>query len=609
MNSNKYYDKEGYDREGYDREGYDKNGFDMNGINKITKTIYDINGYGQYGYDREGYNKEGYSRGGYDKEGYNKEGYDRKGYDRYGYDKKGFHKNGIHKITKTIYDTNGYNVYGYDKEGYNKEGYDRKGYDKEGYSRYGYDKEGYDREGYDENGFDKNGGIINRITKTSYDMDGYDRYGYDKKGFDKNGIHKITKTIYDTKGYDRHGYDKKGYDQEGYDQNGYDKDGYNENGYNRRNFDRNGINCITKTKYDREGYDIEGYDEEGYNKKGYDREGYDKEGYNKEGYDREGYDKEGYDKGGYDKEGYDKEDYDINEINKEGINKKTGEKDKRIAILEDFLESQKTISEYSKENGILQKYLEMIVDKIGKKYPQYREKVEARLNANSNRYYRAVISDKKKLLKGEMKIEDVRNIEGIFSCCTEDEKKQILEQLLKAMSSHTIGVMNYIRIFDINEINSKTIKLIEDKLDEVNSQAKGSKEKKFVPYIREIHNEKRRIESYSAPYIPIENEKIGHMDSKTGQVQMTQITDEQRDISKRYLRAIGEFICRRTMYETLPKVISGSITEEVIKRALKEKELHQLKDKSEELDETLELARRLESSKEQANDDTKEINQ
>ena len=535
-----------YDNEGYDKEGYDKNGFDREGINKITKTIYDINGYGQYGYDREGYNKEGYSRGGYDKEGYNKEGYDRKGYD---------------------------------KEGYNKEGYDRKGYDKEGYNKRGFDKSG-----------------INRITKTSYDRHGYDWYGYDKEG-------------YDQKGYDKEGYNRDGYDIKGYDRDGYDKDGYNENGYNRRNFDRNGINCITKTKYDREGYDIEGYDEEGYNKKGYDREGYDKEGYNKEGYDREGYDKEGYDKGGYDKEGYDKEDYDINEINKEGINKKTGEKDKRIAILEDFLESQKTISEYSKENGILQKYLEMIVDKIGKKYPQYREKVEARLNANSNRYYRAVISDKKKLLKGEMKIEDVRNIEGIFSCCTEDEKKQILEQLLKAMSSHTIGVMNYIRIFDINEINSKTIKLIEDKLDEVNSQAKGSKEKKFVPYIREIHNEKRRIESYSAPYIPIENEKIGHMDSKTGQVQMTQITDEQRDISKRYLRAIGEFICRRTMYETLPKVISGSITEEVIKRALKEKELHQLKDKSEELDETLELARRLESSKEQANDDTKEINQ
>ena len=58
------------------------------GINKITKSIYD-----KEGYDINGYNKYGFDKTGYDKEGYNSLGFDENGINRRGYDDKGTYHN------------------------------------------------------------------------------------------------------------------------------------------------------------------------------------------------------------------------------------------------------------------------------------------------------------------------------------------------------------------------------------------------------------------------------------------------------------------------------------------------------------------------------------
>ena len=55
------------------------------GLNKITKTIYD-----KEGYDIEGYNKYGFDRTGYDKQGFNSLGFDKNGINRRGFDETEF---------------------------------------------------------------------------------------------------------------------------------------------------------------------------------------------------------------------------------------------------------------------------------------------------------------------------------------------------------------------------------------------------------------------------------------------------------------------------------------------------------------------------------------
>ena len=58
------------------------------GLNKITKNIYD-----KEGYDIKGYNKYGFDRSGYDKKGFNSLGYDKNGIHRRGYDENGVYHN------------------------------------------------------------------------------------------------------------------------------------------------------------------------------------------------------------------------------------------------------------------------------------------------------------------------------------------------------------------------------------------------------------------------------------------------------------------------------------------------------------------------------------
>lgn len=54
---------------------------------------------------------------------------------------------GINKMTKSIYDNEGYDINGYNKYGFDKTGYDKKGYNSLGFDKNGINKKGYDKDG------------------------------------------------------------------------------------------------------------------------------------------------------------------------------------------------------------------------------------------------------------------------------------------------------------------------------------------------------------------------------------------------------------------------------------------------------------------------------
>lgn len=169
---------------------------------------------------------------------------------------------------------------------------------------------------YDKNGFNK---FYTHRNGTFYDDEGYDFKGRNRKGFDRSGIHYKTNEPFNENGYDENG--EYYYDEEGYDYLGYSKEGYDRKEYDKRGFNKDGMH-ENGTKYDYKGYDVQGYDTQGFDEKGIDREGYNKEGYNKYG------------------------------VNREGINEETGEKDARITLVEEFIQSDTSRKMFCKSKNI-----------------------------------------------------------------------------------------------------------------------------------------------------------------------------------------------------------------------------------------------------------------
>lgn len=476
-----------------------------------------------------------------------------------------------------------YNKYVYNKDGYNKDGWNRKGFNRDGIHRD--TGTNYNLKGYDKNGFDKTGFSIyrnHRDTKTKYDPEGYDikgynkegynKEGYNKEGFNKSGIHRDTGTTYSPKGYDAEGYNQDGYNTYGYNRDGYKRDGFDRygfdrEGYRRNGFNKDGIHKDTGTKYNPEGYDARGYNKEGWNPiKGYDRDGYNQDGYDKYGYDRDGYNRDGYNQNG---------------INKYGINRKTGEKDKSVRLVERFINSKKTIKAFAEENGMDMRELQTIIEQT-RMIPCIKESLDEALADNSRKYFFVIRHKIEKLLNGEISIKYVKSVDVLLKECSADEKQKITEMLVTEMISHEISILEYRKIFGIEEINASLPQNILLHID-------GIKKIANKQHIRELYKEIDRVKSYKMPYMAADGETIGYKENPDDkQIIKVDITDEHRNMAREYLKAINEYICNKTMQITLLKIVKGEINSEIIKRAKKERQLLNLQQENTDLDELIE---------------------
>lgn len=525
-----------------------------------------------------------------------------------GYDENGFNEKGIHKDTNTRYDTEGYDYKGYDENGFNKYGYNRDGNrrfsdtSKRGIIRYNRKAPNekndnvFDHNGTNARGFRMNGNNIFKVEGGKGKTD--------RRGFNFKGINIETGTKYNKYGHDAYGYNKEGFNEYGFNEEGiheitgteYDVDGFNKDRINKRGFFKNGINIETDTKYDKDGFDFRGkyqgkcrYSE----KTGLDYKGFNKEGIHKDTNTR--FNPEGYDVDGYNELGYNNKGFDCLGINNKGINKKTGKIDKRILFALEFIESNLTMPQFSKIKRIPLKELEVMIEEI-RKSPLISAKIDERLKENQDIYLGVMKAKKNKLISGEFSIkEDIDDIKEVLRFANEIERETILEILIKEAINGDISIFDYKDIFGIKEINSKLPQKIIDQLNLVRMELISKDNNVIREFSRKVHEEISRIEKYIPIYIPGEKESLGY--SKNGEIKMTEITNEHRNMSKEYLKSIDEFICNKTMQETLLKIVKGEITEETIERLNSERKLKKLRNETTKLDETIEIYKEVNESK------------
>ena len=370
-------------------------------------------------------------------------------------------------------------------------------------------------------------------------------YIYNEFGFNKYGIHKTTEGRYDPDGFNIHGFNRKGihkitnsiYDEDGYDKDGYDKDGFDNKGFNREK-----INKDTLTVYDKDGFDINEFNKEGYNREGYDS-------YN---------------------------------IDKNGINRETGKIDPRLVFAEKFLSYGKSIKAFAKSINMSEETVREQLEEI-RGCSLVGNRIDELLTKNSSNYIAFILSNKEKILSGKISLEEVRCLQDIFMHCNKDEKIKLLNIVIPKIASHKIGVLNYAEMFNL-EVDSglpeKIVAEIKKLIVHVNNSGKDlSKNSKS------LHEECKRIDAYKRQFNKNDISQMGTSD------RMITINDEHINLAKEYLKAQKEFICYKTVINTLGKIIRDEITPENVERIKKERDLKDLLKQDGELGEVIDKSK------------------
>lgn len=455
-----------------------------------------------------------------------------------GFNKKGFDENKLHR-NGTYYDDEGYRYDGLDRRGFNREGihyktgkiYDEKGKKQDG--KYYYDEKGYNISGFDKFQIHKNG--------TYYDDEGYNCSGINKKGFNREGKHYKTDAPFDENGYKEDGeyyYDDEGYDYLGFNELGRDREGYDKEEFDENKIHRNG------TKFNEKGFDIEGYNEKGYNEQGFDREGYNQEEYNKY------------------------------EVNREGINKKTGEKDTRILLVEDFINSDTSRQKFCEQRNINSEEFNVLLKEIFDIYPKIgvtKEEISKKAQQSSAIYLAKREKIANELINGELSIEEYCNnnagikFEDLLKGVKGTDKEIKLYNIFgKNFTTGELDMMDYIKIFEKDKYDSGTYMRTMQKF--INFEKECSKHKELLELYKKLRKEEKRLEKYKAPFKKNEISSIGYIDRETGSLENIEITDKHIEYAKQYLIAKGQYICRSNMHRTFMMFAKKELSFEDVER-------------------------------------------
>lgn len=438
------------------------------------------------------------------------------------FNQEGFNKYKLN-INGTYYSDEGYNHMGITRRGFNKDGihyktnkpYDEKGQTKEG--KYVYVEEWHNT--YNSDGFNR---YHEHKNGTYYDDDGYNYKGINKKGFDRESIHYKTNKPYNEEGYKENGeyyYDEEGYDYLGCDEEGYDRDGYDKKEFNKEKIHKNG------TKYNDDGYDYEGYNQEGYNDEGVDRQGYNKDGYNKY------------------------------RVNREGINIDTGEKDSRIILVENFINSNISKQMYCKQENISLDYFNELLYEIFYIYPNIsitKDDIDKVAQKSSAIYLAKREKIAKNLVSGKLTFDeyciDNKGIkfEDLLQELKGTDKELELYRLFgEAFTSGNLDMMDYIKIFEKDKYDSGVYKRTMQKF--IDFERRCLKHKELLGIYKKLKGEEKRLETYKKPFNKNEYQKIGQVNKETGNIEFMEITDEHIKYARQYLINKGLYICNSNM--------------------------------------------------------------
>ena len=254
------------------------------------------------------------------------------------------------------------------------------------------------------------------------------------------------------------------------------------------------------------------------------------------------------------------------------------------------MKSGNSLATFAKEKNIPIDELKPLIESV-RNSPCIKYDLDKTLKRNANKYLHTVTAKKEQLLEGKIGIKDIKNIDGMLKFCTEEEREKVNEKLANSVASHNISILEYSKIFGIDNVTSGLPNEIIKKVSEINNNVKNSSNGDIRKISRDIYKEVERIKKYSIPYKPENGETLGYFEKLTDkQPKEVQITDEHRKMAKQYLHLTNEFVCKKTMNSTLMDIVRGTIDDKKIERLKKEKELNNLQKKDKELDDVVDIA-------------------
>ena len=181
--------------------------------------------------------------------------------------------------------------------------------------------------------------------------------------------------------------------------------------------------------------------------------------------------------------------------------------------------------------------------------------------------------------------------------------------IVNEICSHSLGVMQYVRMFNLKPVTSKVIEKIDAKINVQIYRVIKNRKYYSKDATTQLRKEQTRLNAYKAPYKPSENEKVGYMrNTNDRQPVMFSITDEHRQMAKEYLNSIDEYICGKTMRDAFFKIAKGELNQDIINRLKKESKLREAIIESNDLDLLIDASRENQNSIEIDKKDSSEQN-
>lgn len=237
-------------------------------------------------------------------------------------------------------------------------------------------------------------------------------------------------------------------------------------------------------------------------------------------------------------------------------------------------------------------------------YSCIKERLDIFFRNNSMTFLNTIHDVKKKLLDGTISLKSVKKIDEVLKICDSEEQEKAYRIVARDIASHEISILEYASIFGFNKDYSLPNCIVDKIKKSILQKVRNSKDESIRMLSKEIYAEIRRITEYTTPVIQRQGAVMGYLDKELT------ITNEHIDMAKRYLKIQGEFVCNKTMFETLMMMVKGELDFETIERMEKEKELINLQKDDKKLDELIAMCEQIiKEINEQTNSENDEFSQ
>lgn len=276
----------------------------------------------------------------------------------------------------------------------------------------------------------------------------------------------------------------------------------------------------------------------------------------------------------FNEDGYNKNGYDENGIDEYGTNRLTGQKDIRITLAEQFISSGLTIEDFCKEYRKPETAVRKAIDSI-KTSPCIKDKLTEALSRGEKTISEAVQRQKEKLLAGEISLVEAGCINEILLAANKEEKQRIKRILAEAAAKHNIRILEYQKIFGLDELKENLPTRISERLEVLAKSFRVSKDRSEKELYGKLMNESERVKKYRSQFYPGDLKRIVCLDKDQRECTV-EITPELIALAEKYLTKSGEFICFKTMNDFFKQVATR-----VLNRRQLEAEFKDKKDKEE----------------------------